>query len=136
MNNLIIYTDGAYSSARDIGGVGVVLLLDDKVIKQYSHSFKHTTNNQMELVAAILAFRMVKTKYESIVLVSDSQYVIRTIVDNWKTKKNIKLWEQFYIEQTRLSELCKDISYKWVKGHANNEYNNRCDVLASRETEQ
>ena len=62
--------------------------------------------------------------------------VIRTIVDNWKTKKNIKLWEQFYIEQTRLSELCKDISYKWVKGHANNEYNNRCDVLASRETEQ
>ena len=135
MNNLTIYTDGAYSSARDKGGVGIVLILDDKVIKQYSHSFCNTTNNQMELAAVIIALKFITTRYESITIVSDSQYVIRTIVDNWRRKKNIDLWHKFDNELSRVSELCSNISYKWVKGHADNEFNNRCDVLASRETE-
>ena len=136
MNNIKIYTDGAYSSARDKGGIGIVILQNDICIKQYSNSFFHVTNNKMELIAVIVGLRIVaKLKdINSIIVYSDSQYVINTINCNWKRKKNIKLWEKLDIELCNIKKICKSIEFNWIKGHAGNHYNEVCDFLASEET--
>ena len=65
MNNLVVYTDGAFSSSRNQGGVGIVMLLDGKKILEYFNMYKRTTNNQMELGAVIIALRVIKSKYNS-----------------------------------------------------------------------
>ena len=91
MSNLVIYTDGAYSPLRDQGGVGIVILQDEKKILEYSNMYRCTTNNQMELGAVIIALRVIKNKYDSIVIYTDSQYVIGCATLGWKRKKNVKL---------------------------------------------
>ena len=73
---LQIYTDGAYKSSIDQGGIGIVWIKDDKVFKKYSKGFKHTTNNRMELIAMLCAFKSIKTSMEEVEFISDSQYVL------------------------------------------------------------
>ena len=104
--------------------------------KEISKGFRHTTNNRMELLAVITGLEAITKKELPVIVYSDSQYVVKAIEEGWlknwiKTnfkggKKNRDLWERYYeLAQNR------NIKLKWVKGHADNPYNNRCDELAT-----
>ncbi len=128
-----IYTDGACSGNPGPGGIGVILMYKEKV-KEISEGYKHTTNNRMELRAVIKGLQSLKNKSLTIEVYSDSKYVVDSVekgwVFNWEKKgfigrANSDLWKKFlelYDEH--------NIKFIWVKGHASNEFNNRCDVLA------
>lgn len=130
MSDLVIYTDGAYSSLRNQGGVGIVVLENDKKLIEYSNTYQRTTNNQMELGAVIIALRLIKKKYKSVLIYTDSQYVIGCATLGWKRKKNVKLWQEFDNQYSRAKELCQNIKFKHVKGHNGNFWNEYCDTLA------
>ena len=137
---LKIYTDGACSGNPGPGGWACVLLFGDKK-KELSGFVADTTNNRMELLAVIHGLQAVK-KPCPVQIYSDSSYVVNAINkgwlkswqgNGWKTadKKDVKnrdLWEE-------LSALCDKLqpTFFWVKGHADNEWNNRCDELAVAE---
>jgi ribonuclease HI len=133
---LVIYTDGAARGNPGPGGYGVILMYGDKS-KELSRGYRLTTNNRMELMAVIAALQALTKKNISLTIYTDSQYVLNSVekkwLDNWiRTefkggKKNKDLWMQYY-------HLAKDYSIKfvWVKGHAENTYNNRCDELATK----
>ena len=134
-----IYTDGACSGNPGPGGWGAVILDQDDKQKNISGSEKNTTNNRMELLAAIMSLKKIKTNSE-VVIFTDSTYVKNGITEwmkNWKkngwknsSKKPVKnkdLWE-------KLDKLCEAniVSWKWVKGHSTNEFNNLADELATK----
>ena len=134
-----IYTDGACSGNPGPGGWGAVILDQDSKQKNISGSEKNTTNNRMELLAAIMSLKKIKTNSE-VVIFTDSTYVKNGITEwmkNWKkngwknsSKKPVKnkdLWE-------KLDKLCEtnNVSWKWVKGHSTNEFNNLADELATK----
>ena len=134
-----IYTDGACSGNPGPGGWGAVIFDQDNKQKNISGSEKNTTNNRMELLAAIMSLKKIKTNSE-VVIFTDSTYVKNGITEwmkNWKksgwknsSKKPVKnkdLWE-------KLDKLCEAniVSWKWVKGHSTNEFNNLADELATK----
>ena len=139
-NKVVIYTDGACSGNPGVGGWGAVLF-HGKTMKEISGYAENTTNNQMELTAAIMALDKLKVPCD-VELYSDSAYLINAFNENWITgwqmngfknanKKpvaNIELWQKL-IEFNNIHKI------KWikVKGHADNKYNNRCDELATGE---
>lgn len=138
--DVTIYTDGACSGNPGAGGWGAVLIYGEHK-KEISGFDPETTNNKMELTAVIKALEMLKTPC-NVELYSDSAYVVNAInenwLSNWKTKnwigsdkkpvKNIELWK------TLDSLLEKhSVHFNKVKGHADNEFNNRCDALATGE---
>ena len=128
---LQIYTDGAYKSSIDQGGIGIVWMKDDKVFKKYSKGFKHTTNNKMELIAMLCAFKSIKTSMEEIEFISDSQYVLGCLTKGWKKKKNVELWNILDKEYERVKSLVKNIKFTHVRGHQDCFGNNLADELAS-----
>lgn len=130
MSKLTIYTDGAYSPLRNQGGIGIVVLVENKKILEYSNMYKRTTNNQMELGAVIVALRLIKRPYESIVIFTDSQYVVGGVTLGWKRKKNVMLWQEFDKQYQRVKELCHNITFEHVKGHNGNQWNEYCDEIA------
>lgn len=130
MGKVVAYTDGAYSSARDQGGIGLVILHDGKVIQQFSRMYKHTTNNQMELGAIIIVLRAVKGPIDSLTIYTDSMYCIGCATLGWKRKKNQKMWEEFDKQYKRVKTLCSDIKFEHIKGHNGDKYNEICDKLA------
>lgn len=128
-----IYCDGAYSPMRDQGGTGIIFVKNGVKIGEYSKMYKNTTNNRMELQAIITALSSFKNKVDSITIWSDSQYVIGTITKGWKRSKNLDLWAKFdEIETKVLSNICSEIKYEWVKGHADNEFNSQADKIANK----
>ena len=120
-----VYTDGAYSSSRNQGGLGIVFIKDDKVIAKFSKTYKNTTNNRMELMAVIIALQSIKDEPE-ITIYSDSMYVIGTATQGWKRKKNLDLWEKY----DAVIDSFKTVTFKHVKGHSTNMFNNLCDEMA------
>ncbi len=134
-NELIIYTDGSARGNPGPGGYGVVLIWGDKR-KELSAGYRLTTNNRMELLAVIVALQSLTKKNIPVTIYTDSQYIVNTVekkwLDNWiRTdfkggKKNKDLWLQFH----KLASQFK-LRFIWVKGHANNAMNNRCDELAT-----
>lgn len=128
---LQIYTDGAYKSSIDQGGIGIVWMKDDEVFKKYSKGFKHTTNNKMELIAMLCAFKSIKTSMEEVEFISDSQYVLGCLTKGWKKKKNIELWNILDKEYERVKSLIKNIKFTHVRGHQDCFGNNLADELAS-----
>jgi len=132
---LIIYTDGASRGNPGPGGYGAILKWG-KTEKELSAGYRLTTNNRMELLAVIAALEALKKKGLNIIIYSDSQYVVKAVKQGWlhnwiKTdfkggKKNKDLWKRYHA----LSQ-GHTIDFIWVKGHADNAYNNRCDVLAT-----
>lgn len=125
-----LITDGAYSSSRDQGGVGIVFLCNEKKILEYSKMFEGITNNQVELAAIIIGLRFIKRPIESLTIISDSMYCIGCASLGWKRKKNVKLWKEFDNQFSRVKELCPDIKFEHVKGHNGDEWNEYCDKLA------
>lgn len=130
MKTWTIVTDGAYSSSRDQGGVGIVILENDNKILEYSNMYKRTTNNQMELGAIIIALRLVKDPLDKLIIYTDSQYCIGCATLGWQRKKNKKLWTEFDSQMKRVSTLCQDIKFVHVKGHNGDKWNEYCDKLA------
>ena len=120
-----VYTDGAYSSSRNQGGLGIVFIKDNKVIAKFSKTYKNTTNNRMELMAIIIALQSIKDENE-ITIYSDSMYVIGTATQGWKRKKNLDLWEKY----DAVIDSFKTVTFKHVKGHSTNVFNNLCDQMA------
>jgi ribonuclease HI len=135
MDKIVIYTDGSSRGNPGPGGYGAILMWGEKV-KELSGAFRKTTNNRMELLAVIQAIMALKTKELPVHIYTDSKYVVESVekkwLDNWiKTdfkggKKNKDLWIVYHT----LSKPFK-VKFHWVKGHANNPYNNRCDQLAT-----
>ena len=136
MKQIIIYTDGACSGNPGPGGWGAILKYKD-TLREMSGGEKQTTNNRMELLGAINALSVLKEPCE-VSLYTDSQYLAKAINEgwlkgwkakNWKRKdgelKNVDLWQE-------LDKLLSVhvVDFHWVKGHADNEFNNRCDELA------
>lgn len=141
LSNYIIATDGAYSSKRNQGGIGIVVIKDGKVILKYSKMYNDTTNNQMELGAIIIALRLVKNPIKSLTIYTDSMYCVGTITQNWKRNKNKALWYEFDIQLERVSKLCKDIKFIHVRGHQTDDsdttkWNNLADKLATNASTQ
>lgn len=133
MSTYLVYTDGAYSSARNQGGIGFVILKDGEEVARYSKMYKNTTNQRMEQMAAIVALESIDTPSE-VTIVSDSQYVVCTYTKNWKRKANLDLWQRFDKAIAKHSK----VEFTWTKGHADDQYNKICDKLAqeaSRTTE-
>lgn len=128
--NYVLYTDGAYSSLRDQGGIGLIILKDDKKILEYSRMYKGVTNNVMELGAVIIGLKAIKNCIDSLIIVSDSMYVIGCITKGWKRSKNKSLWKEFDKQFQRVQTLCSNIEFKHVKGHNGNKYNEEVDKLA------
>lgn len=131
---LIIYTDGAARGNPGPGGYGIILKWGNTV-KELSQGFRKTTNNRMELLAVIVALQQLKKEGIDIVIYTDSSYVVNSVEKGWlfdwqkknfKGKKNVDLWKQFLPFYKK-----HNIKFKWVKGHANNPGNNRCDELAT-----
>lgn len=127
---LTIYTDGACQVSTGNGGVGAVFIKDNEVIYQFNKHFKDVTNNQMEIMAVIYALHAISTDFDSITIVSDSQYVLGCINKGWKRKKNQNYWQLFDRIYSRAKEFCSDIKFEWTKGHNIDEYNNLADRLA------
>lgn len=130
MINYECYTDGAYSSTRNQGGVGIVFLRNGTKILEYSRGYKKTTNNQMEITAALIALKGFKKSVDSIIIYTDSMYVIGCATLGWKRNKNKILWKLFDEEFKRVSQICPNIKFQHVKGHSENTWNNYVDKLA------
>ena len=140
MKKVSIYTDGACSGNPGCGGYCAILIYND-IEKVITGNQKDTTNNKMELLAAIKGLEALKEPCE-VDLYSDSQYLTDAFNKGWifswqlsgwrtankKQVKNVDLWEML-IELTKIHK----INFIKVKGHSDNEYNNRCDKLAVNE---
>ena len=128
-----MYTDGAAKGNPGPGGYGVVLMSGSHQ-KEISDGFKNTTNNRMELMAVIVGLEALRKSGTKVTVYSDSKYVVDAVEKGWLTswvkkgfkgKKNIDLWKR-YLQVAQVHR----VSFVWVKGHAGNRYNERCDQLA------
>jgi len=134
-NELIMYTDGSSRGNPGPGGYGTILMWGD-IRKELSGGFRRTTNNRMELMAVIAGLEALKKEGMKVTVYSDSQYVVKAWEQGWLKnwiatnfkggKQNKDLWLHF-------NELAKkhQVRFVWVRGHADNPYNNRCDILAT-----
>ena len=143
MDKVTIYTDGACSGNPGPGGWGAILMYGNNK-KEISGGKKDTTNNVMELTAALEALKLLKYPCE-VDLYSDSAYLVNGFLNgwiynwkknNWKTAnkepvKNQEIWEEIY----KMTQIHK-ITFIKVKGHSDNQYNNRCDELAREAIKQ
>lgn len=130
-----IYTDGAAKGNPGPGGYGVVMeLTGSNYRKEFYEGFRRTTNNRMELLAVIVGLEKLKNPNTSVLVVSDSKYVVDAVTKGWvfnwekkgfKDKKNPDLWKRFL----KIYRQHK-VDFKWVKGHNNHPQNERCDQLA------
>ena len=130
-----IYTDGAAKGNPGNGGYGVVMeLVGTPHKKEFYEGFRHTTNNRMELLAVIVGLEKLKNANMTVLVVSDSKYVIDSVVKGWVFgwekkgfvgKKNPDLWKRFLKIYRK-----HKVDFKWIKGHNNHPQNERCDELA------
>jgi ribonuclease HI len=130
---ITIYTDGAARGNPGPGGLGVVMMFG-RHRREISEGYRRTTNNRMELLAVIRGLEALKRKDLKVRIFTDSKYVSEAVNQGWvfnweskrfKKKKNVDLWQRF-LELYRKY----DITFVWVKGHADIPENERCDELA------
>lgn len=134
---ITIYTDGASSGNPGPGAYAAILQYKD-YSKELVQGFRKTTNNRMELWAVIAGLEALKKDKQHIVVYSDSRYVVDAVEKGWlqswikkgfKGKKNIDLWKRFWSLYVN-----HHITFNWVKGHAGDPKNERCDKLATERT--
>lgn len=132
---VIIYTDGSSRGNPGPGGYGLILeWAGRRIFKEFSEGYRKTTNNRMELLAVIVGLEKLKNSGTKVLVVSDSKYVIDSVVKGWVFnwekknyvgKKNPDLWMRFLRVYRQ-----HQVSFRWVKGHNNHPMNERCDQLA------
>lgn len=132
---ITIYTDGSARGNPGPGGYGAILIFGT-YRKEMSQGYKLTTNNRMELLAVIVALESLKRNDIPVKIYSDSKYVVDAVAKGWLNnwvrtafkggKKNKDLWMRYFNLSKKIN-----IQFQWVKGHADNPLNNRCDVLAT-----
>jgi ribonuclease HI len=130
---ITIYTDGAARGNPGPGGYGVVLISGRHRLEK-SEGYKLTTNNRMELMAVIAGLEALKIKDSNVVIFTDSKYVADAVNNGWvfqweskafKKKKNPDLWLRFLKTYRK-----HNVRFIWIKGHASNKENEKCDQLA------
>lgn len=130
---ITIYTDGAAKGNPGPGGYGTVMIYKQHR-KELSEGFRLTTNNRMELLAVIKGLEELKVEGLPVQIYSDSKYVVDAVEKGWiwswqkkgfKDKKNVDLWKRYIPLHLKFTP-----KFVWVKGHAGNIENERCDVLA------
>ncbi len=124
---ILVYADGSCEGNPGPGGWGVVIVTPDGT-HRLSGGDSQTTNNRMEIMAAIEALRALDPGVPVIVR-SDSQYLVRTMNDGWRRTKNLDLWQQLDREVAR-----HDVRFEWVRGHAGDALNEEADALAREAT--
>jgi ribonuclease HI len=133
-----IYTDGACHHNPGPGGYGVVLVFGNHR-KELSGGFRRTTNNRMEIMAAIAGLEALKTRCR-VEVYSDSQYLVNAIEKGWAQRWRSNRWLRTKTERAvnpdlweRLLGLCElhEVNFIWIRGHAGHEENERCDALAT-----
>jgi ribonuclease HI len=130
-----IYTDGAAKGNPGPGGYGVVMeLVGSPYKKEFYEGFRYTTNNRMELLAVIVGLEKLKNPNTTVLVTSDSKYVVDAVEKRWvfqwekkgfTGKKNPDLWLRFLKVYRK-----HKVDFKWVKGHNSHPQNERCDELA------
>jgi len=141
-DKIIIFGDGGCKPNPGVGGIGCIIKYKN-LIKEISDAFQLTTNNRMEIMSVIYAFQFLNSKKmylkcKKVQLFSDSQYVINTFAKKWinvwqtnswknGTVKNVDLWN-ILLEEVKFYE----IEWLWTKSHASDEFNNKCDQLATK----
>ena len=136
-----IYTDGAAKGNPGPGGYGVVMeMVGSPYKKEFFEGFRHTTNNRMELLAVIVGLEKLKAPKTTVLIVSDSKYVVDSVEKGWvfcwekkyfKDKKNPDLWMRFLKIYRQ-----HHVKFLWIKGHNNHPQNERCDELAVMASQQ
>ncbi|HUY26210.1 MAG TPA: ribonuclease H [Candidatus Binataceae bacterium] len=121
----LAYADGACHGNPGRGGWGAVIVAPDGSRRELNGHGGHTTNNQMELTAAIEALRALEPGAH-VILRSDSQYVINTMTRGWKRNANQELWRRL-----DAAAAARKVEFEWVRGHAGDELNERADTLAT-----
>jgi len=143
MKNVTLYTDGGCINNPGPGGYGAVLIYNSRR-KELSGGFRRTTNNRMEILAAIAGLEALKEPCR-VTLYSDSQYLVYAIQKGWALKWKSNGWMRSNKEKAinpdlweRLLKLCgiHDVQFSWVRGHAGNRENERCDQLAKAAAQQ
>ena len=138
-----IHTDGACIGNPGRGGYGVVLQFGEHR-KELSGGYRLTTNNRMELMGPIKALQSLKQSY-FVILYSDSRYVVDAIEKGWVERWRAKGWMRNKKDRAVnpdlwecLLDLCSEheVEFRWVRGHAGNRYNERCDRLATQAARQ
>ena len=143
IKHVTIYTDGACIGNPGPGGYGAVLLCDASR-RELAGGYRMTTNNRMEMMAAITALQALKRKC-AVTLYSDSHYLVRAISEGWAQRWRANGWRRNRREKAlnpdlweQLLQLCQhhEVQVRWVKGHAGTPENARCDELASKAARQ
>jgi len=125
--NIKVFTDGAYSSSRNIMGYAFVVVKEDIKINSWSSRINGGTNNRAEILACYYAISWCKlNEIFNFDIISDSMYVIGSMSKGWKRNLNLDLWE-------KLDNIIKNTTINWihVKGHSGNKFNELCDYLAT-----
>lgn len=139
--NVTIYTDGACSGNPGPGGYGAILMYGSHK-KELSGGDANTTNNRMELMGVITALKALNRPCQ-VDLYTDSQYVVNAIEKGWAKKWQSNGWMRNKKDKALNPDLWQmlldmlevhQVTFHWVKGHAENPYNNRCDELAVAES--
>ena len=135
LHEVHIYTDGAAKGNPGPGGYGVVMeLVGSPYKKEFYEGFRYTTNNRMELLAVIVGLEKLKNPNTTVLVTSDSKYVVDAVEKRWifqwekkgfAGKKNPDLWLRFLKVYRQ-----RQVDFKWIKGHNNHPQNERCDELA------
>jgi ribonuclease HI len=120
----LVYADGSCIGNPGRGGWGVVVRDPDGVVTELNGHDDTTTNNRMELMGAIEGLRATAPG-ASVILRSDSQYVVKTMMEGWKRKANLDLWKLLDAERA-----ARNVRFEWVRGHDTDATNNRADELA------
>lgn len=133
MKKIVIYTDGSCLGNPGAGGWGALIMKDNKEIVLRGGE-PDTTNNRMEMIAVVEALKWL-AEYgagRDTEIYSDSSLVVNSIKQGWKRKKNHDLWEEMDAALSRLKDI--KIEWHWVKGHADNKFNERVDKIAVEES--
>lgn len=132
MSDFVLYTDGAYSMKNNEGAFAYIILDENgNIVKKSAHKIQNETNNRAELKAIIAGLYNIPNLSEKadVLVISDSQYALCTLLGTWSRKANQDLFEVYErIQQDRELE----IEWKWVKGHSGDLYNEMCDEMCNK----
>jgi ribonuclease HI len=132
-NTIYIFTDGSSLGNPGPGGYGAIVRDLSGNDFELSGSEPNTTNNRMEMMGVVEAFRYLnqyKVKNRNVVVQTDSQLIVKTFTAGWKKKANRDIWKYLDEEMFYLTSRHCTINWEWIKGHAGHAENERCDILA------